>query len=105
MKALSVLADPGSWFLDSGSCILDFVDVMIKKVLGIQHPVASIQHHPVKCTRLSIPTMPTKKISCNARVNVAVADSTERGVIASPASSGEAISRLEQRDCLPGVNE
>jgi len=78
---------------------------MMKEVLGSQHPVSSIQHQPVKCTHLSISTMPAKKISCNARVNVAVADSAERGVIASPASSGEAISRLEQRDCLPGVNE
>jgi len=34
---VSVLADPDSW-------ILDFVDVMIKEVLGIQHRVSSIEY-------------------------------------------------------------
>jgi hypothetical protein len=46
------------------SWILDFVDVMIKELLGIQHRVSSIQHQPVKCTHLSIPTMPADKILC-----------------------------------------
>jgi hypothetical protein len=41
---------------------------MIKEVLGIQHPVSSIQHQPVKCTHLSIPTMPAEKILSNVRV-------------------------------------
>jgi hypothetical protein len=41
---------------------------MIKEVLGIQHRVSSIQHQPVKCTHLSIPTMPAEKILCNLRV-------------------------------------
>jgi hypothetical protein len=49
------------------SWILDFVDVMIKEVLGIQHPVSSIQHQPVKCTHLSIPKMPAERILCNVR--------------------------------------
>jgi len=42
---------------------------MIKEVLGIQHRVSSIQHQPVKCTHLSIPTMPAEKILCDVRVN------------------------------------
>jgi hypothetical protein len=43
------------------------VDVMIKEVLGIQH-------QPVKCTHLSIPTMPAEKILCNVRVYIAASD-------------------------------
>jgi hypothetical protein len=57
-----------SWILDPGSWILDFVEVMIKEVLGIRHPVSSIQHQPVKCTHLSIPAMPAEKILCKVRV-------------------------------------
>jgi hypothetical protein len=42
---------------------------MIKEVLGIQHPVSSIQHQPVERNHLSIPTIPAEKILCNVRVN------------------------------------
>jgi hypothetical protein len=51
---------------------------MIKEVLGIQHPVSSIQHQPVKCTHLSIPTMPAEKIVCNVRVKVSLFLGKER---------------------------
>ena len=60
---------PGYWFLDTGSWILDFLDLVIKELLGIQHRVSSIQHQPVKCTHLSIPTMPAEKILCNVGAN------------------------------------
>jgi hypothetical protein len=50
------------------------MDVMIKEVLGIQHRVSSIQHQSVKCTHLSIPTMPAEKILRNVRVYIAASD-------------------------------